>query len=167
MDKKTKKKNIKEKIDFGVSFGLTSGVITTLGLMVGIYYGTHSKLIVLGGILTIAFADAFSDSLGIHISKESEKGVSKKKVWKLTFSSFITKLLIALTFVIPVLSFNLNLALIISIIWGFSLISILSYKIAVSKGDNPLKVIGEHLFITAIVVIISNLIGSGISNWMG
>ena len=41
----------------GFSFGLTSGLITTLGLMVGLSSGTHSKLVVIGGILTIAIAD--------------------------------------------------------------------------------------------------------------
>ena len=43
----------------GVSFGLTSGIITTLGMMVGLNFSTGSKLVVLGGILTIAIADAF------------------------------------------------------------------------------------------------------------
>ena len=47
----------------GMSFGLTSGIITTLGLIVGLHSGTHSKLAVIGGILTIAMADAFSDAL--------------------------------------------------------------------------------------------------------
>jgi hypothetical protein len=52
----------------GLSFGLTSGLITTLGLMIGLNSGTNSKLVVIGGILTIAVADSLSDSLGIHIS---------------------------------------------------------------------------------------------------
>ncbi|MDI6733408.1 MAG: hypothetical protein QME51_05200, partial [Planctomycetota bacterium] len=56
-------------IKTGFSFGSTSGVITTLGLMVGLHSGTHSKFAVLGGIVTIAVADAFSDALGIHISE--------------------------------------------------------------------------------------------------
>ena len=47
----------------GMSFGLTSGIITTLGLIVGLHSGTHSKLAVIGGILTIAMADALSDVL--------------------------------------------------------------------------------------------------------
>ena len=45
----------------GLSFGLTSGVITTLGLIVGLASGTESKLAVIGGIITIAVADALSD----------------------------------------------------------------------------------------------------------
>ena len=40
----------------GLSFGLTSGVITTLGLMVGLHSGTHSRAVVIGGILTIAMS---------------------------------------------------------------------------------------------------------------
>jgi len=47
----------------GISFGLTSGVITTLGLMVGLQSGTQSRLAVVGGVLTIAIADALSDAL--------------------------------------------------------------------------------------------------------
>ncbi len=56
---------MKESLNTGISFGLTSGVITTLGLIVGLHSGTHSKLAIIGGIITIAIADAFSDALGI------------------------------------------------------------------------------------------------------
>ena len=47
---------MKRSVKAGFSFGLTSGVITTLGLMVGLHSSTHSKLVVIGGILTIAIA---------------------------------------------------------------------------------------------------------------
>lgn len=57
----------------GLSFGLTSGVITTLGLIVGLHAGTHSRMVVIGGILTVAVSDAMSDALGIHISEEAKK----------------------------------------------------------------------------------------------
>ena len=53
----------------GLGFGLTSGVITTLGLIVGLHAGFQSKAVVIGGILTIAIADA----LGIHPSEEFDK----------------------------------------------------------------------------------------------
>ena len=48
-------------IQVGLSFGLTSGIITTLGLMVGLASGTNSRLAVIGGVATIAVADALSD----------------------------------------------------------------------------------------------------------
>lgn len=156
-----------KEINSGLSFGVTSGVITTLGLMIGLYSGTNSKFVVIGGILVIAFADAFSDSLGIHISKESEKGTTKKEIWTATFSSFTAKLIIALTFIIPVLLFRLNLAILISIIWGLLIVSILSYRIAKARKYNPLKVIGEHLVIAIIVIFLSKSIGTFAATFFG
>jgi len=52
---------MKHLLKTGLSFGLTSGIITTLGLMVGLNSSTHSDLVVIGGILTIAIADGFLD----------------------------------------------------------------------------------------------------------
>lgn len=147
----------------GVSFGLTSGIITTLGMMVGLNSGTHSKMVVLGGILTIAVADAFSDALGIHISEEAENKHSEKEIWESTFSTFISKLVFALTFIIPVITFDLNLAIIISIIWGLSILGIISYYMAKTQKTNPYKVISEHILIAGIVIILTHFIGELIS----
>lgn len=72
----------------GISFGLTSGVITTLRLMVGLHSGTHSRAIVISGILTIAIADATSDALGIHVSEESKNSVPVSQVWEATLATF-------------------------------------------------------------------------------
>ena len=69
---------MKRSVKAGFSFGLTSGVITTLGLMVGLHSSTHSKLVVIGGILTIAIADALSDSMGVHIAVESQNKFTAK-----------------------------------------------------------------------------------------
>ena len=87
---------MRSSLKSGFSFGLTSGVITTLGLMVGLHSATHQKLVVIGGILTVAVADAFSDALGIHISQESQNRFSSKKIWLATFSTFLSKLLFSL-----------------------------------------------------------------------
>ena len=140
----------------GFSFGITSGIITTLGLMIGLYSSTHSKLVVIGGILTIAIADAVSDALGIHISEESENAHTQKQIWISTFSTLITKFFFAIIFIIPVLLFTLQTAIIISIIWGLSLLIILSYNIANKK---PLKVITEHLIIIITVIILTYFVG--------
>ena len=151
----------------GFSFGLTSGIITTLGLMVGLHSGTHSKLIVLGGILTIAIADAFSDALGIHISEESENKHITKEIWQSTISTFISKFVFALTFVIPVLLFELSTAIVVSIIWGLLILSILSYRIAKEQKAKPWKVIAEHLIIALVVIVITHYLGDWISSRFG
>lgn len=143
----------------GVSFGLTSGIITTLGLIVGMNSATHSKTIIIGAIITIAIADAMSDALGIHVAQESQKKVSHKKAWESTTYTFITKFITALTFIIPVYFLEISQAIIVSIIWGLTLLSIFSYKIAKSKKTKPSKVIAEHIAIAIIVIILTHYVG--------
>jgi len=150
---------MRKSIIKGTTFGLTSGIITTLGLMVGLNSGTHSKTVVLAGILTIAIADAFSDALGIHISEESENHHSQKEIWAATVSTFVSKFLFAIMFVIPVFIFPLGTAIAASILWGLFMIGLLSHYIALQQKVKPIKVIGEHLFITIIVIVATHFVG--------
>jgi len=154
---------MKHSIKVGFSFGITSGIITTLGLMVGLSASTHSKLAVIGGILTIAIADAFSDALGIHVSEESEGKHSQREVWESTFSALICKFVFALTFIVPVLLFSLSSAIIVNIIWGLLALTLLSYNMAKGEGEKPFKVIFEHVIIVVAVVIITHYLGRFIS----
>ena len=154
---------MKHSIKTGFSFGLTSGIITTLGLMIGLYAGTHSKLVVIGGILIIAIADAFSDALGIHVSEESEGGHTAKEVWQSTFATFLSKFAFALTFVVLILLFQLNVAIIISAIWGLSVLGVFSFFIAKKQKTKSWKIVTEHLAIALLVIVITYYIGSWIS----
>ncbi len=154
---------MKHSIKIGFSFGLTSGIITTLGLMVGLNSGTHSRLVVIGGILTIAIADAFSDALGIHVSEESEGKHTAKEIWQSTFATFSSKFVFALTLIIPILLFSLTTAIIISVIWGLSILGIFSFYIAKKQKLKPWKMVVEHLAIALLVIIITHYVGRLIS----
>jgi VIT1/CCC1 family predicted Fe2+/Mn2+ transporter len=154
---------VRDSLRTGFSFGLTSGVITTLGLMVGLHSGTHSRLAVLGGIFTIAIADAFSDALGIHISEEAENVHTEKQIWTSTISTFLSKLLFAMTFAVPVVLFKLTTAMAVSIVWGLGILALLSYKLARNQGTNPVRVIAEHLFIAIVVIALTHFVGEYIS----
>lgn len=158
---------MRHSLKMGFNFGLTSGIITTLGLIVGLNSGTHSQLVVIGGILTIAIADAFSDALGIHISEESEVNHSDKEIWESTLSTFFTKFIFAITFVGPVLLFDLPTAIFVSIIWGLSLLAILSYSIAKENKKKPITVVAEHLAIALLVIVITHYTGAWISSELG
>jgi len=143
----------------GFSFGLTSGIITTLGVIVGLHSSTHSTLVVIGGILVIAIADALSDALGIHISEEAEIKHSTREIWESTISTFLSKFVFALTFIIPFLLLSLSAAIIASVIWGFSLIILFSLYLAKQQKLKPYKVILEHLIIAIAVVVITHYVG--------
>lgn len=154
---------LKHSLKTGFSFGSTSGIITTLGLMVGLHSGTHSRIVVISGILTIAIADAFSDALGIHMSEESENKHTTKEIWESTLMTFFAKFFFALTFLIPVLLFSLSAAIIISVLWGLLLITIFSFAMGKEQKTNPWHVAGEHLLIAIVVIIITHLVGDWIA----
>ena len=147
----------------GFCFGLTSGIITTLGIIVGLHSGTHSKIVVLGGILTIAIADAFSDALGIHISEESENKHTTKEIWESTTATFVSKFVFALTFIIPILLFELSTAIVLSVIWGLFILGILSFIVAKMQKAKPWKVVTEHLVIAVVVIIAAHYVGDWIA----
>lgn len=150
---------MKHTIKTGLSFGLTSAIITTLGLMVGTYSGTRSRTTVLGSILIIAIADALSDALGIHMSEESENVHTALEVWESTLYTFLSKFIFASTFIVPIIIFELQLAVIVSIIWGFLLLTIFSFYLARNEKTAAWKVIFEHLFVAVIVIIATHSVG--------
>jgi VIT1/CCC1 family predicted Fe2+/Mn2+ transporter len=143
----------------GVGFGLTSGVITTVGLMVGLNAGTHSRIAVVGGILTVAIADALSDALGIHLAEESRTAAMTRDVWEATLSTFLAKLITAGTFAIPVLLFELRTSILVSIVWGLMVLTVLSTVLARQQGVAPWKAVGEHVIVAVSVVTISYYVG--------
>jgi VIT1/CCC1 family predicted Fe2+/Mn2+ transporter len=154
---------MRHPIKTGLSFGSTSGIITTLGLMVGLHSSTQSRLAVLGGILTIAIADAFSDALGIHMSEESENKHSTREVWESTITTFGAKFVFAITFIFPVLVLPLTRAIIVSVLWGLSLLGFFSFYVAKQQDVRSWKVIMEHLAIASAVVVITHYVG----DWIG
>lgn len=154
---------MQDSLRTGICFGLTSAVITTLGLMIGLHSGTGSKMVVLGGILTIAIADAFSDALGIHVSEESENIHTTKQIWISTIATFLAKFIFALTFIIPVIFLPLLTAIIVSLIWGLSILTVLSYIIAKTQGERAWKVVSEHVFIAIIVIAITHVVGDWVA----
>ena len=158
---------MKHSLRVGFSFGLTSGIITTLGLMMGLYSGTHSQHIVVGGILTIAIADAFSDAMGIHVSEESKNQYTTREVWESTFSTFLCKFVFSSIFIIPVLLLELQAAIIISVMIGLYLLFLISLDIAREQKIKPWKVIGEHLTIAAVVIVLTYYVGYWISLTFG
>ena len=154
---------MKHSLRVGFSFGLTSGIITTLGLMVGLNSSTNSRLVVVGGILTIAIADAFSDSMGIHVSQESENCHTVKEVWESTFFTFLCKFVFSAIFIVPVMILELKAAIIISVIVGLYLLFLISLDLARKQNIKPWKVIGEHLTIAIVVIVLTHYIGHWIS----
>jgi hypothetical protein len=99
-----------------------------LVIIILLWIATHSEFVTHAEFITIA--DAFSDALGIHLSEESEGRHTRKEIWEATLATFFFKAIFGLSFLPAVLIFPLSLAAIINVIYGLSLLSILSYFLA-------------------------------------
>lgn len=150
---------MQDSLRTGVAFGLTSAVITTLGLIVGLHSGTNSRAVVLGGILTIAIADAFSDALGIHIAEEAENVHTVGEIWTATIATFAAKFLFSLTFAVPVILLPLGVAVAVSLVWGLLILAVLSVFMAKAQQEPAWKIVGEHLLIATVVIAITHQVG--------
>lgn len=142
----------------GAGFGVTSGVLTTLGLIVGLYSGTGSRAAVAAGIATIAIADALSDALGIHVSQESA-GSDPGSAWIAAATTFGAKVVFALSFLVPVLVLSLGIAVLVSIAWGLVLLTGFSWYVARLNRTSPISAIAEHLLVAAVVLAASQGVG--------
>ena len=143
----------------GLNFGLCSGVITTLGLIVGLHAGTESQLAVIGGIVTIAVADSFSDALGIHLAQESDANATRRDIWEATLATLVAKMGMALTFLVPVLLLDAQAGIIASVAWGLLVITVISVVLARRQQQPPLPAVLEHLAIAALVILVTYGVG--------
>lgn len=127
--------------------------------MTGLNSSTHSQSAVIGGILTIAVADAFSDALGIHMAEESENKHTTREIWEATAATFSSKFILTLIFLIPILLFNLSAAIAVSVILGLFWLIVLSALTAKDQKIKPLPVVFEHLLIAIAVIAATHQIG--------
>jgi len=98
-------------------------------------------------------------ALGIHVSEEAEMEHTTKELWETSFFTFISKLIFALTFLIPVKFLELSTAILASVFWGLFLITVFSLQMARVQKQNPYKVTLEHLFIAILVVLLAHYVG--------
>lgn len=150
---------VKTSLKKGLSYGTTSGIITSLGLLIGLFSSNSPESVILAGLLTIAFADALSDGLGIHISEESEGRFSKKEVWEATISTVIAKMTLGLSFALPIILLPLSSAIITDIVWGLIVLILLSSIIARQNKEKVSSVLIEHVSLATFVVLGSFVIG--------
>jgi VIT1/CCC1 family predicted Fe2+/Mn2+ transporter len=96
------------------------------------------------------------------VSEESKNTAPAFQVWESTIATFLAKFLIAMTFLLPVLVLPLDEAIVTSVVWGLSLLAVLSYFLARAQQIQAWKVIAEHVLIGICVVTITHFLGDWI-----
>ncbi len=147
----------------GFVFGISSAVLTTLGVIVGLNAATDSRLAVLGGIASVAFADSFSDALGIYTAEKAERGSSSRGAMRGAVYTFLGKLIFTLSFAIPFLFLSFSDALFAATAWGIVLLVFMNAEIAFVQEEPVLKTVAARLLFAVIVIAISYVVGGQVA----
>jgi len=65
-----------------------------------------------------------------------------------------------LTFLIPIFLLPLQTAIIVNVVWGLSVLSLLTFRLARSENQSRFESLAEHLGVAIAVLIATNYLGS-------
>ncbi len=143
-----------------LSFGGTAAIVTSLALIVGLDAATATKRTIVSGLLIVALADNLTDALSMHIYQESERRLQAQEAFRATLSNFVTRLLLALTFVLLVLLLPLNRAIVLSAAWGLLLLVALTWALARERKVSFVSEAFKHIAAAVVVILVSRGVGA-------
>jgi hypothetical protein len=141
-----------------LSFGGPAGIVTSMALIVGLGTITTAKAAVVTSLLIIGIGDNLTDSLSVHIYQESER-LAGREAFGTTVANFLTRIIVALSFIFLFLLFPTSIAIYICVVWGFVLLSGLSCLLAQARHASPISEIWKHAAVAALVIALSKAIG--------
>ena len=142
-----------------LSFGGPAAIVTSMGLIVGLGAATAARPAVVTSLLIIGIADNLTDSLSVHIYQESER-LAERDAFHTTVANFFARFSVCITFIVILLLFPASTAVPVSMIWGFVLLSVLSYFLARTRGVGAVSEILKHCAVALVVIGISRAIGA-------
>jgi VIT1/CCC1 family predicted Fe2+/Mn2+ transporter len=149
-----------------ISFGGTAAIVTSMGLILGLDAAASSTQSITGVLLIVALADNLSDSLSVHVYQEAER-LESREAFRSTLANFVTRLLVALSFVVLVITLPRDSLVAVTLAWGFLLLALLTFRIARARGARVGKEIAKHVVIAAIVIVTSRWLGTWIAGSFG
>jgi len=113
-------------------------------------------------LLIAAVADNLTDSLSVHMYQESER-LEEREAFIGTLTNFATRFIVCLSFVLIVVLFREHAAAVGGIVWGMSLLSVLTYILARHRKVSAISELGKHLAVALVVVFVIKSIGHWIT----
>jgi hypothetical protein len=109
-------------------------------------------------LLIAAVADNLTDSLSVHMYQESER-LEEREAFVGTLTNFATRFILCLSFVLIVMLFREHAAVAGGIVWGMSLLTVLTYILARHRKVSAMPEVGKHLAVAMVIIFVSKSIG--------
>jgi hypothetical protein len=85
--------------------------------------------------------------------------LAEREAFKTTVTNFGARVIVSVSFAILVLLLAPTIAVYACVLWGFFLLSGLSYLLARARGARPLPEICKHAGVALVVIVISKVLG--------
>jgi len=145
-----------------ISFGGTAAIVTSMALIAGLDAANAGRAAMVSALLIAAVADNLTDSLSVHMYQESER-LEEKEAFIGTLTNFATRFIVCLSFVLIVTLFREHAAAVGGIVWGMSLLTVLTYILARHRKVSAMSELGKHLAVALVIVFVSKSIGHWIT----
>lgn len=132
-----------------------------MALIAGLEAANAGRAGVVSALLIAAVADNLTDSLSVHMYQESER-FEQKDAFVGTLTNFATRFVVCLSFVLIVVMLPKHLAVVWGIVWGMSLLAILTSILARHRRVRTVSELVKHLGVAALVIMVSRSVGQWI-----
>jgi len=148
-------------------FGSTSGILTTIGMLLGVYVAVEKLSSVMASIAAVAASDSWSDAYSIYSAKLAERGTSGSEAFRFAFKTFLGKVFFPLFFMLVLwladLSYgNLQTAVFAVLILGVMILATMSAErpLVLGKGTwGVVKEVGKNILLACVVLLCSGAAG--------
>ena len=145
-----------------ISFGGTAGIVTSMALITGLHAASAKTATIVSALLIAAVADNLTDSLSVHMYQESEL-FEQRAAFRGTLANFETRFLVCLSFVVITALFRQQVAAVVALVWGMSLLTALTYVLARHRKVSAISEVAKHLAVALVIIIVSKGIGQWIT----
>jgi VIT1/CCC1 family predicted Fe2+/Mn2+ transporter len=141
-----------------ISFGTTSALVTGMALVTGLDAAGTARATIVAGLLVFALADNLTDSLSLHVYRESARP-SNTTGARATLANFLARACVSASFVLIVALAPARLAVPLALVWGTAALGALTTVLARERRAAIATEILKHLALAAVVIGTSKLIG--------
>jgi len=142
-----------------LSFGSTAAIVTSMAPIFGLDAATATKSTIVSGLLIVALADNLTDALSMHVYEESHGRLQPREAFFATFSNFVARLAISLSFVLLVVLLPLASAVIASGAVGLGLLVALTWALARERKVSLAAEMVKHIATALAVILVARGLG--------
>jgi vacuolar iron transporter family protein len=142
-----------------LSFGSTAAIVTSMALIFGLDAATATKSAIVSGLLIVALADNLTDALSMHVYEESHGRLHPREALFATFSNFVARLVVSLSFVLLVVLLPLASAVIAAGAMGLGLLVALTWALARERKVSLVAEMVKHIATALAVILVARGVG--------